>query len=455
MCRWIVYIGEPLQRQGLMLEDLLIKPDHSIVKQVHERFLPGLCYGLEDNDKEELETEATWVNVHGFGVGWYTDTFKEFSPDPTTVKGMLPAHFRTIAPISTDLAFEQLCAHTASKCILAHIRNASFPPSVEVNNHPFIFGKYTFMHNGKVADFPLFRSDIISRISELQMVVQALELPSSVLNSNYVFNIRGNTDTEHLATLYFAHLDLVKAGIWFQRRQFPASNLQIPFDADSTDALLCALIRTIDDIHWIQHQRKVGAFEPGKDRAGNKFNLCITDSGNQMLACRWRDSKNGFPPSLYLSLTAGEKLNRKYPDSKFRKAEKNICDSDVKINSISQLIQENDIGPTDQGRHVIVGSEPCTENVNDWGLFDPNQCVTVDETHKLRIIDMTKFFQAGREHELEKYRFSDVFNQISSQISSYKGDTPLPMIGMPVQAINLPAPKTKVFETELYLKKKD
>lgn len=206
------------------------------------------------------------------------------------------------------------------------------------------------------------------------MVVQGLVLPSSVPNSNYVFNIRGNTDTEHLATLYFAHLDLVKAGIWFERRQFLACDLQIPFHADSTDALLCALIKTIDDIHWIQHQRKVGAFEPGNDRAGNKFNLCISlsstvvfcwhtqayrcmilaDSGNQMLACRWRDSKNGFPPSLYLSLTAGHKLNRKYPDSKFWKAEKNICDSDVKINSVSQLIQENHIGPTDQGIYDIL-----------------------------------------------------------------------------------------------------
>ncbi|KAJ3873440.1 hypothetical protein F5051DRAFT_477054 [Lentinula edodes] len=61
--------------------------------------LDYICYGLEDKDKDELETEATWVNVHGFGVGWYTDTFQEFSPDPTTVKGMRPAHFRTIAPL--------------------------------------------------------------------------------------------------------------------------------------------------------------------------------------------------------------------------------------------------------------------------------------------------------------------------------------------------------------------
>ncbi|KAJ3911772.1 hypothetical protein F5877DRAFT_85558 [Lentinula edodes] len=170
------------------------------------------------------------------------------------------------------------------------------------------------------------------------MVVQTFVLPSSVPSSNYVFNIRGNTDTEHLATLYFVHLDLVKAGIRFQRRREFASRRPRTVGADSTDPLLCALIRTINDIHWIQHQRKVGAFEPGKGRAGNKFNLCITDSGDQKLACRWRDLKNGFPPNLCLSLTAGEKLNRKYPDSKFRKAEKNICDSDVKIKSISQLI---------------------------------------------------------------------------------------------------------------------
>ncbi|KAJ3848998.1 hypothetical protein EV368DRAFT_85994 [Lentinula lateritia] len=362
MCRWIVYIGE----QGLMPEDLLIKPEHSIVKQVHERFLPGLCYGLEDDDKEELETEATWVKFHGFGVGWYTDTFKEFLPDPTTVTGMWPAHFRTIAPIYTDLAFEQLCAHTASKCILAHMRNASFPPSVEVNNHPFIFGKYKFMHNGKVADFPLFESGFSA---------------DSSWPATCKFPLKPIRLT-HCCVLLSEPLT-ISAGFSINAKLGP-SNLE----------------RTV-------------------------LEMIIADSGNQMLACRWRDSKNGFPPSLYLSLTAGNKLNRKY-----RKAENNIRDSDVKINSISQLIQENNIGPTDQGRHVIVGSEPCTKNVNDWGLFYPNQCVTVDETHKLRIIDMMKSFKQD-------------------------DDTPLPMIGMRAQAINLPAPKFKVFETELYLKKKD
>ncbi|KAH7878476.1 uncharacterized protein C8R40DRAFT_767122 [Lentinula edodes] len=469
MCRWIVYVGE----QPLLLEDLLVKPKHSIVKQVNIRFLPGLYYGLEDGDKAELEMQAAWINVHGFGVGWYTDTLTEFDP---SVKGMQPAQFRTIAPISTDLAFSQLCAHTASKCTLAHIRDASFPPVVEVNNHPFIFGKYAFMHNGSVNNFAKIRFDVMKRISELQNTVQTEAFVSSVPNSNYVFNIRGNTDTEHLATLYFAHLDVIRAGILsairrardistfnfphgFQTGQQPpplhgGSGITIPFNFDSTDSLLLALINTITDIHAIQRRYQVGPFTPGpfppgKNFAGNKLNLCITDGGNQMLVCRWRDAKDGFPPSLYLSLTAGQKLNRKYspvlPDP--QDSEK-VVDPTVKIDSVKELVKRyRKLPPTEQGRHVIVGSEPCTEFVDDWGLFDQNQCVIVDKHHKLRILNLAKFFQGGREHEFEKYHFSDVFNQINSVGRTASA----PVIGVPAHSIDLPTSKSDAYEVELDL----
>ncbi|KAJ4473139.1 hypothetical protein J3R30DRAFT_768202 [Lentinula aciculospora] len=444
MCRWIVYVGE----QSLMLEDLLIRPDHSIVKQVNNRFLPGLYYGLEESDQEELKKQATWINVHGFGVGWYTDTLAEFDP---SVHGMQPAQFRTIAPISTDLAFSQLCAHTASKCTLAHIRDASFPPVVEVNNHPFIFGQYAFMHNGSVADFAPIRFDVMKRISELQTTVQNFFIASSVPNSNYVFNIRGNTDTEHLATLYFAHLDVIKAGIlsWDNYPRGGPGGLPIPFGIDSTDALLLALINTINDIHIIQRRRQLGPFTPGNDRAGNKLNLCITDDGNQMLVCRWRDAKEGFPASLYLSLTAGEKLNRKYfpilPDPL---NSGDIDNPNVRIESVRELVDRyQTLPPTKQGRHVIVGSEPCTKYVADWGLFDQNQCVIVDKNNKLRIINLAKFFQKGRQHEFEKYHFDDIFNGITST----ERNAPAVEIGVPAHDFDLPASKSDAFEAELNL----
>ncbi|KAJ3777742.1 hypothetical protein FB446DRAFT_699718 [Lentinula raphanica] len=400
MCRWIVYIG----KGPIMLYDLLIQPEHSIVKQVSERFVPGLYCGLEEDDAEELKkrmiyyflpTCAKWINVHGFGVSWYTDTLNKF--DPSAVEGMQPAQFRTIAPISTDLAFAQLCRHTASTCTLAHIRDATFPPVIEVNNHPFIFGKYTLMHNGSVADFSTIRFAILRRIYELQCDIQKKRYKSSVQDSNYIFNILGNTDTEHLATLYFAHLDII-------RGSKPGS--------DSTDELLLALIMTIRELHIIQCQHKVGPFTPGpgSERVGNTLNLCITDGGDQMIVSRWRDSKRGYPRSLYLSLTAGEKLNRKYhidgtdfPSHKSGSTD--INDPVTKIQSVRELVR----------CHVIVGSEPCTTDVQDWGLFDQNQLLTVEKDHKIRLINLGKFFQPGREHELQRYQFTKVIRNTETR----------------------------------------
>ncbi|KAJ3987877.1 hypothetical protein F5890DRAFT_663794 [Lentinula detonsa] len=456
MCRWIVYVGE----QPLMLEDLLIKPKHSIVKQVSERFIPGLYFGLEEEDEEELKKQANWINVHGFGVSWYTDTLTEFDP---SIKGMLPAQFRTIAPISTDLAFEQLCKHTASKCTLAHIRDASFPPVVEVNNHPFIFGKYSFMHNGSVDSFSKIRYDVIKRIFDLQTIVQTNQYKSSAQDSNYVFGIAGNTDTEHLAALYFAHLDIIQA-------------MEPSFGADSTYALLLALIQTITDIHEIQSQHQVGPFTPGPgaERVGNTLNLCISmyfcyllirtehdnfcayriaDGGVKMLVSRWRDSKEGHPRSLYLSLTAGEKLNRKYTDSQVRDVSiedvnnaevknvndaevKNVNDAEVEIDSVKELVAR--YKPTQQGCHIIVGSEPSTCDVQDWGLFDQNQCVTVDDDRNLRMIDLAKFFQPGREHEFEAYHFTEVIDKINNLNPS------TPYSAAPAYVIDLP--ESIVFE---------
>ncbi|KAJ3842302.1 hypothetical protein F5878DRAFT_406089 [Lentinula raphanica] len=426
MCRWIVYIGE----QSIMLYDLLIKPDHSIVKQVSDRFIPGLYYGLEEDDVNELKKQSTWINVDGFGVSWYTDTLAEFDP---SVKGLQPAQFRTIAPIHTDLAFAQLCDHTASTCTLAHIRDASFPPVVEVNNHPFIFGKYTFMHNGSIDSFRLIRFDVMQRIFELQGVVQTNQYQSSVQDSNYIFNILGNTDTEHFATLYFAHLDIIRA-----------SNPD--FGGDSTDAMLLALIETIADIHLIQFKYKVGPFTPGTDseRVGNNLNLSITDGGEQLVVSRWRDSKEGYPRSLYLSLTAGEKLNRKYyPELPDPSASEDVDDPSVKIDSVRELIARYE--PTQQGAHAIIGSEPSTRYVQDWGLFDQNQVLTVDKDRKLRLINLAKFFRPGREHEFDKYNFTKVIEKMKAS------ETGRRIIGLPAHVIDIPQSKRSAFETHLDL----
>lgn len=53
----------------------------------------------------------------------------------------------------TDPTFTFICGNTSSKTILAHVRAASAPPIVPTNNHPFIFGRHSFMHNGGVTNF--------------------------------------------------------------------------------------------------------------------------------------------------------------------------------------------------------------------------------------------------------------------------------------------------------------
>lgn len=89
------------------------------------------------------------------------------------------------------------------------------------------------------------------------------------------------------------------------------------------------------------------------------------------------------------------------------------------------------------------------EYVDDWGLFDQNQCVIVDENHKLKIINLAKFFREGREHEFKRYHFDNVFDQISNSESN----APTPVIGVPTQPIDLPDSKCEAFEAELDLKK--
>ncbi|ETW77256.1 hypothetical protein HETIRDRAFT_446269 [Heterobasidion irregulare TC 32-1] len=96
-------------------------------------------------------------NIDDFGIAWYTHTRAHFASK--FMQGPRPAMYKTVAPALTDPTFIYICGNTASSCILAHIRAASAPPVVQTNDHPFIFGRHSFMHNGTVSNF----RSIISR----------------------------------------------------------------------------------------------------------------------------------------------------------------------------------------------------------------------------------------------------------------------------------------------------
>lgn len=125
MCRWVAYSGSPI-----LLEDLLIKPAHSLVDQsLHSRF------------------GVTTTNGDGFGIGWYG------------VSGT-PALYRGTQPAWNDANLRDLSAHVRSGLIFGHIRSSTGAPVELTNCHPFRHGKWLWMHNGLIADFPRLKRDL-------------------------------------------------------------------------------------------------------------------------------------------------------------------------------------------------------------------------------------------------------------------------------------------------------
>src|SRR5262245_31065522 len=102
MCRWLAYSGSPLP-----LEELLLKPRHSLIDQsLHSRL------------------GATTTNGDGFGVGWYG-------------RGDEPAVFRSIEPAWSDRNLRELGKAVVSPVVFAHIRAATATAVQQTNCHPF------------------------------------------------------------------------------------------------------------------------------------------------------------------------------------------------------------------------------------------------------------------------------------------------------------------------------
>jgi predicted glutamine amidotransferase len=147
MCRWLAYSGSPI-----LLEELLYKPDHSLIDQsLHSR----------------LGVETT--NGDGFGVGWYGVTSET------------PAVFRSIEPAWNDRNLREVATHVESPMFLAHIRASTGTAVQQTNCHPFRFGKWLWVHNGLVREFPRVKRDL-----------------ALVVDKSLYASIEGSTDSELL-----------------------------------------------------------------------------------------------------------------------------------------------------------------------------------------------------------------------------------------------------------------
>lgn len=124
MCRWAAYVGAPI-----FLEDIVSRPGHSLIRQSHEA----------------VQCRSA-INADGFGLAWYGDRDE-------------PGLYRDILPAWSDPNLRSLTAQVKSPLFLAHVRASTGTATSRNNCHPFVVGRWSFMHNGQIGGYDQFRRD--------------------------------------------------------------------------------------------------------------------------------------------------------------------------------------------------------------------------------------------------------------------------------------------------------
>ncbi|KZS87534.1 N-terminal nucleophile aminohydrolase [Sistotremastrum niveocremeum HHB9708] len=338
MCRWFSYISNT---ETCLLEDVLIVPAHALSKQVENHYLPKLLHH-DPNDplhttKAEIALRNKFFNADGLGVAWYGTTALEFGD----ADGPRPTLYKIVKQPLLDPNFHSICANTSTRALFAHIRFASGSTAItETNNHPFVLGRWSFMHNGSIAEF------------------QKIKKLMSLEASDKIFEdfVKGTTDSEYLAAIVFSYV-AQETGDW-----------GLEEDHDVVLVKKCverAISKVIEFQKSVLPQRGIPLPLPP-----NSLNLALT-SGTQLLTCRFRNHPTEQPPSLYYSTTAGVVLNRKYPGHPDGKHLESLGKGELK-------------DPEEHGSHLIVASEPSTYDEKHWELIGKNEWVYVGVDMELK-----------------------------------------------------------------------
>jgi glutamine amidotransferase len=217
MCRFLAYSGD-----AIFLEDLVCKPRHSLVRQ-----------SLQASEAK------TATNGDGFGIGWYGERDT-------------PGVYREVMPAWSDENLLALCANVRSRLFMAHVRASTGGGVSRLNCHPFHLGRYLFIHNGQVGDFPRLRRGMEA------------QLPDALYDLR-----RGATDSELLFLLVMAHLQ----------------------EGASVEAAFQAVL----------HGTAAGMAARGIETP-LRFSAALAD-GERLWAVRW--ASDDKPPSLYVKPQPG------------------------------------------------------------------------------------------------------------------------------------------------------
>lgn len=192
MCRFALYLGPKISISSLVTE-----PTNSIINQ-----------SFHSHEQKEP------LNGDGFGVAWYKPKIS-----------LEPAVFKDITPAWNNMNLINLARLTQSPCILAHVRAATAGLAViELNCHPFSWGPFAFMHNGRIAGFKSMKREILNRLSN-----EAFHL------------IAGSTDSEHAFALFADHY------------------LHLKEELSHLEAMVAALTKTIKEVEILREETGVEA----------------------------------------------------------------------------------------------------------------------------------------------------------------------------------------------------
>jgi predicted glutamine amidotransferase len=284
MCRFTMYLGPAVR-----LSTLLTEPSHSLIHQ---------SYHAEERSEP--------LNGDGFGIGWYA---LRLTPEP--------AVFHQITPAWNNRSLFSMARALQSSCVMAHIRAASPGSDVNLANcHPFAYGSYLLMHNGRIGSFRTIRRKLLEGLTD-----DAFDV------------VKGSTDTEHLFAVFVD--ELIRNG-------FPLD----PHGAaggDGVGARVLASRLTSALGRVLALVRREG------DGSSSFLNVAVSD-GRHAAVCRYADDPWEAAESLYfLRGELYEPIGRRFAD---RRA-------------------------GDEGEAVVVSSERLTDDPR-WQVVPPGTVLALD-----------------------------------------------------------------------------
>jgi len=224
MCRFTFYQGEPIRLSALVTE-----PAHSLINQ-----------SFDSREGEEP------LNGDGFGVAWYV-------PELTSA----PGRFRGVSPAWSNANLHEIARVVRSPCVMAHVRAATQQLAVsELNCHPFVVDRWSFMHNGDIGGFARIRRALLAQLSDERFD-----------------SIRGSTDSEHFFALLLEELQSEGA------------------DPDG-EAMGRAFQRGLERVRALMF-----AHAPGEHLYIN----AVLTNGNDAVACRYTTDEPDEGSSLHLN----------------------------------------------------------------------------------------------------------------------------------------------------------